>query len=74
MGAEGHAISERLHDGPLQLLGAALLKTEMCEQLIVLNRGDELPARLAELRAALEQAAIDLRSIMVDARRESPQR
>jgi hypothetical protein len=52
----------------LGLLGTALLKTEMCEKLGELGRQDEVPATLAELRAALEQTVLELRAIMVELR------
>ncbi len=71
MTLDSRALADRLHNGPLQLLGAALFKTEMCEQLLALNRGEELPARLVELRAALEQATEDLRAIMTDLRHDT---
>lgn len=59
---------ERLHDGPLQLLGSALLKAELCDRLMALGRLDEVPARLAELREVLEQATLELRIITADLR------
>ena len=46
-----HPLARRLHDGVMQLLGTALLKTEMCEQLDRLGRQDEIPAQPG--RAAL---------------------
>jgi signal transduction histidine kinase len=65
------ALGERIHTGVLQLLGSALLKAEMIEQLSRLGRRDEVPAQLLELRAALEQACVELRHIMADLRTTS---
>jgi CheY-like chemotaxis protein len=55
-----------MHDQVLGMLGVALLKTELCEQLGELGREDEIPATLAELRAALDQAIVELRGIMAE--------
>ncbi len=63
-----HPLAERIHNRTLQLLGSALLQSEMCEQLIQLGRADEVPATLAELRGSLEQAVVELRSIMAELR------
>jgi hypothetical protein len=57
-----------MHDGVLQLLGTALLKAEMCEQLHNLGREDEIPGSLADLRSAIEATVIEVRSIMADLR------
>ena len=63
-----HPLARRIHDRVLQLLGTALLKTEMCEQLGRLGREDEIMDTLAELRATLEETVGELRSIMADLR------
>ena len=63
-----HPLARRIHDRVLQLLGTALLKTEMCEQLGRLGREDEIMATLVELRATLEETVDELRSIMFDLR------
>jgi signal transduction histidine kinase len=63
-----HPLAERIHDRVLQLLGAAMLQSEMAEQLGQLGRQDEVPATLAELRSSLEQAVVELRGIMSDLR------
>jgi signal transduction histidine kinase len=63
-----HPLARRLHDGVLQLLGTALLKAEMCEQLHNLGRDDEIPGNLAELRSAVEATVAEVRSIMADLR------
>ena len=63
-----HPLAERIHNGVLQMLGSALLKAEMVEQLGQLGRSDEVPPYLQELRSALEQACTELRSIMLDLR------
>ena len=66
------ALASRIHDGTLQLLGVALLRAELCEQLVELGRSEEVPARLAELRDALEQATDELRAIMAELRAAPP--
>ena len=66
-----HPLAERIHNDVLQLLGSAMLQAEMCEQLNRLGREDEVPAVLGELRSALEQAVVELRTIMSDLRAES---
>ena len=63
-----HPLARRIHDRVLQLLGTALLKTEMCEQLGQLGREDEIMDTLVELRATLEETVVELRSIMADLR------
>jgi signal transduction histidine kinase len=63
-----HPLARRIHDGVMQLLGTALFKTEMCEQLARLGRQDEIPASLVELRSALEDTIVELRLLMVEVR------
>jgi len=63
-----HPLAERIHDRVLQLLGSAMLQSEMAEQLGQLGRQDEVPATLAQLRSSLEQAVVELRGIMSDLR------
>jgi signal transduction histidine kinase len=63
-----HPLARRIHDGVMQLLGTALMKTEMCEQLARLGRPDEIPASLVELRSALEDTIVELRLLMVEVR------
>ena len=63
-----HPLATRIHDGVLQMLGSALLKAEMVEQLGYLGRTDEVPAQLSDLRSALEQAVFELRGIMTELR------
>ena len=58
------ALARRIHDSVLQLLGSALLRAELSEQLGALGRYDELPGTLAEMRGSLEEACLELRSIM----------
>ena len=65
-----HPLAERIHNRVLQLLGSAMLQTEMCEQLVQLGRQEEVPATLAALRDSLEQAVVELRSIMADLRED----
>jgi hypothetical protein len=45
----------------------------MCETLERLGREDEIPATLLELRSALEESVIELRSIMAELRTASIQ-
>ncbi len=59
-------LASRIHDGVMQLLGTALLKTELCEQLARFGRADEIPDSLTELRSALEDTLVELRSLMTD--------
>jgi signal transduction histidine kinase len=66
--ANAHPLATRIHDGVLQMLGSALLKAEMVEQLGYLGRTDEVPGQLSELRSALEHAVFELRSIMSELR------
>jgi hypothetical protein len=63
-----HPLARRIHDQVLGLVGTALMKTEMCETLAQLGRQDEIPATLADLRAALEQTVLELRGIMAELR------
>jgi signal transduction histidine kinase len=63
-----HPLARRIHDGVMQLLGTALVKTEMCETLARLGRQDEIPASLFELRSALEDTVAELRLLMVEVR------
>jgi len=63
-----HPLARRIHDRVLQLLGSALLKTEMCEQLGRLGREGEILDTLVELRSTLEQTVDELRAIMADLR------
>ena len=70
--AAPHPLARRIHDDVLQLLGTALMKSEMCEQLVQLGRADDLPAHLEELRDALEQAVAELRAVMAELR-QAPQ-
>jgi signal transduction histidine kinase len=63
-----HPLARRIHDRVLGLLGTALVKTEMCETLGRLGRADEIPATLLELRSALEETVVELRSIMAELR------
>jgi signal transduction histidine kinase len=69
-----HPLAQRIHDRVLQLLGTALLKTEMCEQLGQLGREDEIMDTLVELRATLEETVGELRSIMADLRTSPAER
>ncbi len=63
-----HPLATRIHDRVLQLLGIALFKTEMCEQLGRLGRGGEIEGTLLELRETLEQTVDELRAIMSELR------
>jgi len=61
-----HPIAERIHDRVLQLLGSAMLQSEMAEHLSELGRQDEVQATLADLRSSLDLAVVELRGIMND--------
>jgi signal transduction histidine kinase len=67
-----HPLARRIHDRVLGLLGTALLKAEMCEALGRLGRQDEIPATLLELRSALDDTIVELRSIMAELRTVAP--
>jgi signal transduction histidine kinase len=69
--AAPHPLAVRIHDRVLGLIGTALMKTEMCERLAELGRREELEPTLAELRSALDQTVVELRSIMAELRDES---
>lgn len=62
------SLADRIHDDVLQLLGTAMLKAELCEQLGALDRWAEVPERLEELRDALERAVAELRAVMAELR------
>ena len=70
--AAPHPLARRIHDDVLQLLGTALMKSEMCEQLVQLGRADDLQPHLEQLRDALEQAVTELRGVMSELR-QAPQ-
>jgi signal transduction histidine kinase len=61
-----HPLAKRIHDGVLQLVGTAMMKAEMAEQLGRLGRHEEVPAQLVELRATLDETVVELRSIMAE--------
>jgi signal transduction histidine kinase len=63
-----HPLAKRIHDRVLQLVGTAMLKAEMAEQLELLGRHDEVPATLMELRSALDETVGELRAIMSELR------
>jgi signal transduction histidine kinase len=67
-----HPIAERIHDRVLQLLGSAMLQSEMAEHLSELGRQDEVQATLADLRSSLDLAVVELRGIMNDLRNADP--
>ena len=66
MAAATHPLAQRIHDRVLQLVGTAMMKAEMAETLGLLGRHDEVPAQLVELRSALDETVIELRSIMTE--------
>jgi signal transduction histidine kinase len=63
-----HPIAERIHDRVLQLLGSAMLQSELAEHLSQQGRQDEVQATLADLRSSLDLAVVELRGIMNDLR------
>ena len=66
-----HPLAERIHNRVLQLLGSAMLQSEMAEQLHRLGRYDDVPGTLLELRSLLDQAVVELRGIMAELRDEN---
>jgi len=66
-----HPLAERIHDRVLQLLGTAMMKVEMVETLGQLGRHDDIPATLTDLRSALEETVVELRSIMTDLKNQA---
>jgi signal transduction histidine kinase len=63
-----HPLAKRIHDGVLQLVGTAMIKADMAEQLELLGRHDDVPMTLLELRSALDEAVVELRAIMAELR------
>ena len=72
MSATPHPLARRIHDRVLQLVGTALMKAEMAEQLGRLGRHDEVPATLGELRAVLDETVVELRAVMAELRSLPP--
>jgi signal transduction histidine kinase len=66
-----HPLARRIHDGVLQLVGTAMIKADMAETLMRLGRHDEVPATLIELRSALDDTVVELRSIMADLKNQA---
>jgi signal transduction histidine kinase len=66
-----HPLARRIHDRVLQLVGTAMMKAEMAEQLGRLGRHDEVPGVLVELRTALDDTVVELRSIMAELKNEA---
>jgi signal transduction histidine kinase len=66
-----HPLARRIHDGVLQLVGTAMIKADMAESLMRLGRHDEVPAALVELRSALDDTVVELRSIMADLKNQA---
>jgi len=64
-------LARRIHDGVLQLVGTAMLKADMAESLLRLGRTDEVPAALVDLRSALDDTVIELRSIMSELKNQA---
>jgi signal transduction histidine kinase len=63
-----HPLAKRIHDRVLQLIGTAMIKAEMAEQLELLGRHQEVPPTLIELRSALDETIVELRAIMAELR------
>ena len=64
-------LADRIHDDVLQLLGSAMLKAELCEQLGALGRATDVHSSLQELRDVLDRACFSLRDVMSDLRQTS---
>jgi signal transduction histidine kinase len=69
--AAPHPLAKRIHDHVLQLVGTAMMKAEMAEQLELLGRHGEVPGVLNELRSTLDDAVVELRSIMADLKNQA---
>ena len=48
-----------------------MIKAELAETLARLGRDDEVPAALIELRSALDDTVVELRSIIVDLNKQA---
>jgi signal transduction histidine kinase len=66
-----HPLAIRIHDRVLQLVGTAMMKAELAETLGRLGRHDEVPDALVELRSALDETVVELRSIMADLKNQA---
>jgi signal transduction histidine kinase len=66
-----HPLAKRIHDRVLQLIGTAMMKAEMAEQLELLGRNSEVVDALVELRSALDETVVELRSIMSELRTQA---
>jgi hypothetical protein len=66
-----HPLAIRIHDRVLQLVGTAMMKAELAETLGRLGRHDDVPAALVELRSALDETVLELRSIMADLKNQA---
>jgi len=64
-------LARRIHDGVLQLVGTAMLKADTAETLMRLGRTDEVSVALVELRSALDDTVIELRSILSDLKNQA---
>jgi signal transduction histidine kinase len=67
-----HPLAKRIHDRVLQLIGTAMMKAEMVEQLELLGRHDEVTPVLIDLRSALDDTVTELRAIMAELRTAEP--
>jgi signal transduction histidine kinase len=66
-----HPLAKRIHDRVLQLIGPALINAELAEKLDFLGRNSEVVDALVELRSALDETVVELRSIMSELRTQA---
>jgi signal transduction histidine kinase len=65
---QASALADRIHNGVLQHLGAAMLKAELCEHLYAAERIPDMVGPLRNLRETLEQVCLELRGVMAELR------
>ena len=64
---ERHRLSREIHDGPAQSLANIILKTELCEKLMDINK-EEAKEELRTLRETMRISLKDVRKIIYDLR------
>ncbi|MDD4047310.1 MAG: histidine kinase [Clostridia bacterium] len=64
---ERRRVAREIHDGPAQSMANVVLRTEVCEKLLDLDRG-EIRKELSELREMVKKSLQDVRRIIFDLR------
>ena len=64
---ERYRLSREIHDGPAQILANVVLKSELCEKLIDINR-DKAKQELNSLKEIIRSSLSDVRKIIYDLR------